>query len=50
MGTGIAMPVMAMELETAIPSSAQHIEKINQAGHNDLPDLFKPVKIWIGFA
>lgn len=43
-----AMEITGMETETAIPNS--HSSKKHQAGHRDLPDLFKPVIIGIGFA
>src|SRR5688572_6307012 len=40
--------VTAMTTETATESSAD--DKINQAGHFDLPDLFQPIEVWIGLA
>ena len=39
---------MGMGMETTLPNSRS--SKKQQAGHRDLPDLFKPVKIGIGFA
>ncbi len=29
--------------------SSHRLRQNNQAGHNDLPDLFKPINVGVGF-